>query len=198
MRAYSEREPRLGLQVKSEAEFYAEQARDTTELIRSLGWPLAITVALGAVAGVYNSIELRARQIAILRALGFGMFPAFASTILESLVLSTIGATFGVFCSPSPGSEVDWLYARIELHRNCGHCREASRVAGLKRAKKALKKVLRKRRGMRSILIIITHARPRPAHGPNVQRLDYKRSPLGRRICLQRHRTEKFVLKSIQ
>src|SRR5215468_1801010 len=92
-------DPRLKLDVKSEAAYFAEQASQTSDLIQKLGWPLAITMALGALAGalntMYSSVAARAVEIATLRAIGFGGFPAFIGTLIESLVLAAIGGAVG-------------------------------------------------------------------------------------------------------
>jgi putative ABC transport system permease protein len=92
-------DPRLKLDVKSEAAYFADQASQTTDLIQWLGWPLAIAMALGALAGalntMYSSVAARAVEIATLRAIGFGGFPAFVGTMVESLILATFGGVIG-------------------------------------------------------------------------------------------------------
>lgn len=99
LRDYVENEPRLKLSVSSEKGFFAGQSSNTIKLIRNAGWPLAIAMALGALAGalntMYSSVASRAREIATLRCLGFGGFPSFIATLLESLVLSVIGGLLG-------------------------------------------------------------------------------------------------------
>jgi putative ABC transport system permease protein len=56
-------------------------------------------MALGALAGalntMYSSVAARAVEIATLRAIGFGGFPAFAGTMAESLILATLGGLIG-------------------------------------------------------------------------------------------------------
>lgn len=99
LKAYSDNDPRLKLDVKSENAYFAEQASQTTDLIQKLGWPLAIAMALGALAGalntMYSSVAARATEIATLRAIGFGGFPAFVGTLVESLLLAAIGGLLG-------------------------------------------------------------------------------------------------------
>ena len=99
LKAYSDNDPRLKLDVKSEAAYFAEQASQTSDLIQKLGWPLAIAMALGALAGalntMYSSVAARATEIATLRAIGFGGFPAFVGTLAESLSLAAIGGLLG-------------------------------------------------------------------------------------------------------
>jgi putative ABC transport system permease protein len=56
-------------------------------------------MAFGALAGalntMYSSVAARATEIATLRAIGFGGFPAFVGTLVESLVLAAIGGAVG-------------------------------------------------------------------------------------------------------
>src|SRR5499427_7106895 len=99
LQRFVDEDPRLKLDVKSEAAYFAEQASQTSDLIQKLGWPLAITMALGALAGalntMYSSVAARAAEIATLRAIGFGGFPAFVGTLAESLLLAAIGGLLG-------------------------------------------------------------------------------------------------------
>jgi len=99
LKSYNDNDPRLKLDVKSENAYFAEQASQTTDLIQMLGWPLAIAMAFGALAGalntMYSSVAARATEIATLRAIGFGGFPAFVGTLAESLLLAGIGGLIG-------------------------------------------------------------------------------------------------------
>ena len=99
LRAYSDNDPRLKLDVMSEAAYFAQQASNTSDLIQKLGWPLAIAMAFGSLAGalntMYSSVAARATEIATLRAIGFGGFSAFVGTLVESLILAAIGGVIG-------------------------------------------------------------------------------------------------------
>lgn len=99
LKRFVDEDPRLKLDVKSEAAYFAEQAAQTSDLIQKLGWPLAIAMALGALAGalntMYSSVSARAVEIATLRAIGFGGFPAFVGTLVESLILAALGGLIG-------------------------------------------------------------------------------------------------------
>ncbi|MGY4500575.1 putative ABC transport system permease protein [Bradyrhizobium sp. GM24.11] len=92
LRAYSDNDPRLKLDVMSEAAYFAQQASNTSDLIQKLGWPLAIAMAFGSLAGalntMYSSVAARATEIATLRAIGFGGFSTFVGTLVESLILA--------------------------------------------------------------------------------------------------------------
>jgi putative ABC transport system permease protein len=99
LRAYSDNDPRLKLDVMSEAAYFAQQASNTSDLIQKLGWPLAIAMAFGSLAGalntMYSSVAARATEIATLRAIGFGGFSTFVGTLVESLILAAVGGMVG-------------------------------------------------------------------------------------------------------
>ena len=99
IRAFSEADPRLKLDIRSETDFYAGQSRNIGDLILYLGWPLAIAMSFGAIAGALNtmfaSVDARTREIATLRAIGFRGTPAFIGTMVESLILAAIGGVVG-------------------------------------------------------------------------------------------------------
>jgi putative ABC transport system permease protein len=103
LKSYNDADTRLKLDVKSEAAYFAEQATQTSDMIQMLGWPLAIAMAFGALAGalntMYSSVAARAVEIATLRAIGFGGFPAFVGTLMESLTLAAIGGLIGALAT---------------------------------------------------------------------------------------------------
>ena len=90
---------RLAVDVWSEKEFYAQQAEDTAALIRVIGIPVSALMAIGAVFAalnaMYASIVARARELATLRALGFGSFPTALAALLESVALAFLGGMLG-------------------------------------------------------------------------------------------------------
>ena len=90
---------RLAVDVWSEKEFYAQQAEDTAALIRVIGIPVSALMAIGAVFAalnaMYASIVARARELATLRALGFGSFPTALAALLESVALAFVGGMLG-------------------------------------------------------------------------------------------------------
>jgi putative ABC transport system permease protein len=92
-------DPRLDVKVVRESEYYAGQSEALTTLIRSLGGLITVLMALGAIFGalntMYNAVASRTREIATLRALGFGRGPVVFSILAESLVISLLGAVIG-------------------------------------------------------------------------------------------------------
>lgn len=97
--AYAKADQRLKIEIKSEKEYYADQSKSSGDLVNKIGIPLSIIMAFGALAGalntMYASVASRASEIATLRTIGFGGFPSFVGTLVESLVLSVIGALVG-------------------------------------------------------------------------------------------------------
>src|SRR5438445_1580354 len=69
-------DPRLKLDVTREIDYYAKQSTRMTQLITILGGFVALIMAIGAVFGalntMYSAVAERGREIATIRALGFG------------------------------------------------------------------------------------------------------------------------------
>jgi putative ABC transport system permease protein len=92
-------DPRLNVKVVRQTEYYAEQSTMITNLITGLGTLVASLMGVGAVFGalntMYTAVSSRTREIATLRALGFGGVPVVVSVLLESLVLALVGGGLG-------------------------------------------------------------------------------------------------------
>lgn len=93
------RDPKFIVDVKLESDYLAEQSEPLSKFILAVGYPLALLMALGAVFGaintMYSSVSARSREIATLRALGFGALPVAFATLIESLVLAAVGGIIG-------------------------------------------------------------------------------------------------------
>lgn len=91
--------PQVKVKVMRQDEFYEEQSSITTQFISILGTVIASMMALGALLGalntMYNAVASRGREIATLRALGFGATPVVCSVLLESLALALAGGIAG-------------------------------------------------------------------------------------------------------
>ena len=91
--------PRLTVQVEREAEYYERQSQIVSTLIRVLGFLVAFVMAIGAVFGalntMYSAVAARAREIATMRALGFGGGSVIMSFMLESLLIALVGGVLG-------------------------------------------------------------------------------------------------------
>jgi putative ABC transport system permease protein len=92
-------DPRIEADVTSEVEYYSTQAKPLSQFIRIVGYPLTILMAIGAVFGalnsMYSSVSVRSKEIATLRALGFGPVSVLVSTIIESTFLALVGGLLG-------------------------------------------------------------------------------------------------------
>jgi putative ABC transport system permease protein len=92
-------DPRLSVKVLRQSDYYAEQSTMVTNLITTLGVLIGLLMAIGAVFGalntMYNSVAARRREIATLRALGFGAGAVIVSVLLESLAIALVGGAFG-------------------------------------------------------------------------------------------------------
>lgn len=92
-------DPRLVVTIQSEEDYYADQAEPLTKFIKFVGYPIAILMGIGAIFGsvntMYSSVSARTREMATLRALGFGNLPIMVSTLVESVLLAFIGSLIG-------------------------------------------------------------------------------------------------------
>ncbi|MEA3186694.1 MAG: putative transport system permease protein, partial [Chthoniobacter sp.] len=87
--------PQLQAKVQRLDEFYAGQSTAVIEFISTFGVFIAGMMALGALFGalntMYGAVAARTREIATLRALGFGASPVIVSVLLESVALALVG-----------------------------------------------------------------------------------------------------------
>jgi putative ABC transport system permease protein len=91
--------PQVNLQIRREEEYYAQQSRALTTLIRTVGFGIAVLMGIGAVFGailtMYTAVSTRSREIATLRALGFNSTSVVVSVLAESLALAALGGAIG-------------------------------------------------------------------------------------------------------
>ncbi|MBA3885598.1 MAG: ABC transporter permease [Acidobacteria bacterium] len=92
-------DPRLQVTVVRERDYYYEQSQVLQTIIRTIGFGIAALMGLGAIFGavntMYSAVASRTREIATLRALGFGRSPVVISVLVEALVLSLVGGALG-------------------------------------------------------------------------------------------------------
>ena len=91
--------PQLNVKVIRQSDYYVEQSETLTRLIATLGFLIAFLMAIGAVFSalntMYSAVAARTREIATLRALGFGSSAVVVSLMLESLLLALVGGVIG-------------------------------------------------------------------------------------------------------
>jgi len=99
MRRSLDADPRVDVSVRSEREFYADQSRILVTLIRYVGTTIAVLMGIGAIFAalntMYSAVSSRTREIATLRALGFGAAPVLVSVLLEAMLLGLAGGLVG-------------------------------------------------------------------------------------------------------
>ena len=92
-------EPRLTMDVMREQDYFSGQTRQFRKTIGFLAGLVTIIMGLGAVFAALNSmyaaVTARGKEIATLRAIGFGGAPVLLSVMLEALLLALAGAVLG-------------------------------------------------------------------------------------------------------
>jgi putative ABC transport system permease protein len=91
--------PQLTVSAMRAADYYGSQTQVLQTIIRTIGGIIAILMGVGAVFGavitMYTAVASRTREIATLRALGFGSIPVVLSVLAEAALLSLVGGLIG-------------------------------------------------------------------------------------------------------
>lgn len=91
--------PQMTVDVMSEVQYYDNQSTSLTTLIKILGGIVAGIMGIGAIFGalntMYSAVAERGREIATMRALGFGAPSVVISFVIEALLISLIGGLLG-------------------------------------------------------------------------------------------------------
>ena len=92
-------DPRLNVKVEKKAEYHSGQSTAISGMIQGLGMVIGLLMGFGAIFGalntMYTAVSARTREIATLRALGFGSGPVVISVLVESLLLALVGGLLG-------------------------------------------------------------------------------------------------------
>ena len=92
-------DPRMQVGVSREVEYYDRESRALTSMITVLGGIVAVIMGIGAIFGalntMYSAVAERGREIATMRALGFGGPSVVTSFIIESLLIALVGGLLG-------------------------------------------------------------------------------------------------------
>ena len=99
LRATVDADPRWNLEAKREDKFYEESSGPLANFIRVLGTVIAVFFSFGATLGamitMYAQVASRIREVGTLRALGFKRRSVLGNFLIESLLLSLLGAVAG-------------------------------------------------------------------------------------------------------
>jgi putative ABC transport system permease protein len=94
-----ESDPRFSLTVRTEKEFLESQSRVLITIVRTVGVLIAVVMGVGAVFAalntMYTAVASRTREIATLRALGFGAAAVVSSVLAEAMLLGLCGGILG-------------------------------------------------------------------------------------------------------
>lgn len=98
-RDYLMHDPRLDVTVQRESDFLTSQSEILSTFITVAGGAIALLMGIGAVFGAINTMYItvaaRSRELATLRAIGFGRAPVLAAVLVEGLVLGLVGGLAG-------------------------------------------------------------------------------------------------------
>jgi len=91
--------PQLTVTAMHAADYYGSQTLTLQTIIKTIGGIIAVLMGIGAIFGavitMYTAVASRTREIATLRALGFGSTPVVVSVLVEAVLLSLIGGAVG-------------------------------------------------------------------------------------------------------
>jgi putative ABC transport system permease protein len=94
-----EADPRLYLSPLRELDYYANQSRAMTTVIRVFGTFVTLILSIGAMFGamntMYAAVAYRTREIGTLRALGFSQLRIVTAFMTESIALALVGGVIG-------------------------------------------------------------------------------------------------------
>lgn len=100
LNGFLDRDPRFTLEARGEPAYFAAQGARTGDIVMRLGWPLALCLSIGALAGaanaMYASVSARTVELLTLRAIGFSRRSVFAGTMVESAAVTAAGAVVGL------------------------------------------------------------------------------------------------------
>ena len=98
-KAWLSADPRLNIKALRQDDYYAQQSKAVNKVINTLGYLVAALMAVGAVFGalntMYSSVSARTREIATLRALGFGGGAVVVSVMIEAMAVAIVGGALG-------------------------------------------------------------------------------------------------------
>jgi putative ABC transport system permease protein len=98
--------PALAVDVSREREYYREQSETIGQVIYVIAYVVGGIMAIGAIFSalntMYSAVSARLREIATLRAIGFGPTAMVMSVLAEALLLALIGG--------AAGAAIAWLF----------------------------------------------------------------------------------------
>jgi putative ABC transport system permease protein len=91
--------PQLQVDVSTEKDFGTRQSAQISRILEVVAYVVGGIMAIGAIFGalntMYSAVSTRSREIATLRAIGFGPVPVVVSVFVEALLLALVGGSIG-------------------------------------------------------------------------------------------------------
>jgi putative ABC transport system permease protein len=91
--------PTLSVTVERESDYYLRESQEAGQIFgivtTLVGGIMALGALFAALNTMYSAVSSRARDIATLRAIGFGASGVVASVLIEALMLALLGALLG-------------------------------------------------------------------------------------------------------
>jgi putative ABC transport system permease protein len=95
--------PQLSVDVQPETDYVRRQSAQVQALLKVLIYSVGAIMGIGAVFAALNSmyaaLHSRAKEIAVLRAMGFSAFSIVTAILLEAMLLALAGAAIGAIVS---------------------------------------------------------------------------------------------------
>jgi putative ABC transport system permease protein len=92
--------PGPALEIARESDYYADQSKSFDEFLKTVAYVVGGIMGLGATFGalntMYSAVSARGREIATLRAIGFGGGAVVVSVMAEALLVCLGGALIGI------------------------------------------------------------------------------------------------------
>jgi putative ABC transport system permease protein len=93
----------VDVEVRREIDLMREQSKQLSKVMDFVSYFVGVTMAIGATLGAVNAmyaiVDSRRREIATLRAIGFGVWPVVLAVLTEALVLVLPGAAIGALAA---------------------------------------------------------------------------------------------------
>ena len=92
-------DPRMKVDLERERSYYSAQTQESTRGIKFLTAMVSVIRGFGALFSalntMYSAVSTRTKEIATLRAIGFGGLPVMVSVLAESMLLALLGGSLG-------------------------------------------------------------------------------------------------------
>lgn len=112
--------PALTVTAERQSDYYNRRSAQFSDLNDALVYGVSLLLGLGALLAavniLYSAVMARSREIATMRALGFGAAPVALAVAVEGLLLSMAGAVIGAFIAYGLFNGVQSVSGNIAFH----------------------------------------------------------------------------------